>query len=329
MPKKSRDGLGEFLARLAIGVFAIYGAAEGPYDRFVQSLQEGNFRYLAPALGLLCAAACAMLIALRWKRWLTFRHRLSGSLLLVALAVAALIIAGRVAPSGNDLAAATSNASPVPTQMPAVPTAGLVAMDMPCGEDAPVSRPLPTAEVCVVYWCKGVAYDKAGRPVASRGQIKLRLRVTNNGDHDLDVRIKRPSRILMVVGGNDAGQLWDPPPLTRAAGDRPRQLSISGKNYWALPPNVNNDVSATSAGYYTGFASTWGGDPIPPGGSYLETRRKADGSLVHNGNLVFEVPADHGGLHVVGIALIDPSSGRVLAFQSFDEWGKPSGPQSF
>jgi hypothetical protein len=195
--------------------------------------------------------------------------------------------------------------------------------------EAPVSRPLPVAWICVVYWCKGEVFDEAGELVTDEAQIKLRPRVVNDGSKPLDVRLSSPSSILLLVDDAKAGERWNPPPLTRAAGDKPRRVSVNGQTYWGLPPNVNNDFRPVPGGLYDGFGSTWRISSVAPGSSYLETARNADGSLVHNGNLVFQVPLSEGDMHLIGLALIDRKTGKVVSFQSSKDWGQKSEPSSF
>jgi hypothetical protein len=222
---------------------------------------------------------------------------------------------------------------PTPTEGAHTPPGsdvGSVSSHDSCGPDAPVSHPLPVAEICVIYWCKGEVFTLAGRRSRTSMQVKLRTKITNNSDKPLDVRLSQPSAIVLLIGGSNANRRWDPPPLTARSGVTPRRVGVDGATFWAIPPNVNNDVAVAPNGYYTGFASTWTVQSIAPGSSYLETSRDSSGQLVHNGNLVFEVPMDTAGaIHPVGIALLDRMSGRVLAFHGFAEWGAPSSPQSF
>jgi len=209
----------------------------------------------------------------------------------------------------------------------AAPAVGTLSTAAGCGGEPVAQHPLPKAEICVVYWCKG---EIIGARSGQMAQIKLRPKVTNNSDTALDVRTSEPSAFLLLVGGAHADKRWLPPPKTAASTLHPRRVSVNGVQYWGLPPNVTGDFSSTSSGYYTGFGSTWDQTSVAPGSSYLAVGTNADGSLVHHGNLVFEVPTDATGeMHPVGLALVNRNTGGVLAFQAFADWGKPSAPELF
>jgi hypothetical protein len=232
-------------------------------------------------------------------------------------------VTGKNTPGTTPAPTATKSADPLANQ------AALGSYEA-CGPEAIVSRPLPKAEICVIYWCKGEVFSTTGRLSRTSLQIKLRPKITNNSDHALDVRVGQPSSILLLVSDKDARRRWEPPPLTERSGLRPRLLQVNGNSYWAIPPNVNGDATSAGNGYYTGFMSTWYESSIAPGSSFLETGKNGDGSLVHRNNLVFQLPMDKdGNIHPVAVVLVDRRTGAVLALQSFDHWGRPSEPQSF
>ena len=303
-----------------IGVLAVVFLGVWPtwlaYDQYVAGSPSNAVR--AALMALLLSAT-----VLTWH-WFSFGQRgRMGVFMAVVISLALLGGYGffvstspQSAPSNTE-AIGTSGAA-LPTQsVPRMLPSSEVSINSECGSEAPISRPLPVAQICVVYWCKGDVFSETGELVVDKLEIKLRPRIVNNSDKQIDVSTSKRSAILLLVSDPDADSKWSPPPLTNRANDRPRLVEFDGAQYWGLPPNVNGDFKVASNGYYTGFGSSWYEAIVAPGGSFLETSRDANHDLVHRGNLVFEVPAIDGKIGVVGIVLINRTNGRVLAVQPF------------
>jgi len=165
------------------------------------------------------------------------------------------------------------------------------------------------------------------------GQLKIRPRIVNNGSADVSVAITRPSAVRIIVSIED-GNRWSPPAKTKAAGDLPVIVSIKGARYAAIPPNVPNDTRIVWSGNFAGpdgWVTTWKQTILKAGNqAFSPLRLDAKGVAIHEGNLVFQLPLDaHGDMHPVAIALIDPTTDQVLAYQLANDWGSPSNPQSF
>ena len=159
-----------------------------------------------------------------------------------------------------------------------------------CGPDA-VNAPLPPVQVCVNFWCRGDVFNQDGTADKAHAQIKIRPRIINNGASALQVDIRPPSAIRLIVSESHMPGSWGPPPLTAAAGDRPVIVTYSGQQFWAIPPNVPHDATAAANGYYTGFSTFWAATVIEAGGSVFKPlRRNADQSPIQEGDLVFQVP---------------------------------------
>ena len=89
-----------------------------------------------------------------------------------------------------------------------------------CGPDA-VNAPLPPVQVCVNFWCRGDVFNQDGTADKAHAQIKIRPRIINNGASTLQVDIRPPSAIRLIVSESHMPGSWGPPPLTAAAGDPP------------------------------------------------------------------------------------------------------------
>ncbi len=264
-------------------------------------------------------------------------------LLFTVVGIAALVRFGpwpspNLDPSHGVNPERTARPSSLPTATPTAPPSGLpVSSAGGCPLPDPTDPSLPSVEVTVVYWCRADALTSDGQVDPKNLQVKLRPRLVNNTAHPISISIKNPSTIRLLVTGKQVDQRWSPPPRTRKAGDQPMLVECNGGTFWAIPPNVPNDVAtAGNSGYYTGWA-TWGWDDIEigPGSAYFKPlRHNADGTPVYEGDLVFQVPLDNDGqVRIYGLAVIDPQRSNslfgVALFGNSEQWKEQLAPSAF
>jgi hypothetical protein len=190
-----------------------------------------------------------------------------------------------------------------------------------------------TVTVCALYWCKGDVFSKDGEIDESQYQIKVRPLLTNYSSESVNISTDRPSRVRLLVVGQDIADRWTPRPGTLTYGDRPIQVQIDGKIYWAISPNRARTETGTGKGTYTGFASNWKGPVMLEGGTnYGRVERLPAGD-----NLVFQVPLPQSvdldpTVDVLGLALLDFSNDKspsVVAIDYATQWPAPQDPASF
>ncbi|HZV26975.1 MAG TPA: hypothetical protein VFG00_11870, partial [Acidothermaceae bacterium] len=234
-------------------------------------------------------------------------------------------------PAGSVAPTSASHATPTPSTKQALGEP--ISIADTCGPPTGLGAPaLPTAQICVIYWCRGDVLTLADEVDPSNIQVKIRPRILNNSTAPLDISISRPSRLRLLVQGSSIPTLWSPPPATKRAGDKPVLVTYDGQQYWGLPPNVPGDAVGTTDGQmFTGFATFWDGKALGPGQSYFKpVRYTGAGDAIREGDLVFQVPATNGQTvgPVVGLALLAPD-GSVAAFQPQSLWPPSADPTSF
>lgn len=189
----------------------------------------------------------------------------------------------------------------------------------------------------VVYWCFGDVISDAGDYVDTQRQIKVRLGLTNASETEMNVSTTNPSRIRLVIAGEDVDGRWAPRGGTLSAGDRPTPVVIDGQSFWAVPPNINYDERGVpSVGLYTGFSSKWDLPALlAPGVTIGGGTEIGDGSATYSGpdavaDLVFQVPVNGytAPVEVLGIAVFSIPDGSVgsqdwvlLGLCEFEDWG--------
>src|SRR5207249_3302683 len=106
----------------------------------------------------------------------------------------------------------------------------------------------------------------------------------------VDISLRNPSPLRLLVTDPDIDRRWSPPPLTRANGDAPMRVTCNGGTYWAIPPNVPHDAKNASGGMATGFATFWDGESLAPNGGYYYKPLTYDSKQrpVQEGDLVFQ-----------------------------------------
>ncbi|WP_156664553.1 hypothetical protein [Mycobacterium sp. 852002-51057_SCH5723018] len=282
--------------------------------------------------GLIAVAALASRPA-RARTWifpLTF---------VVCLAFVIALVATPLSPFKREYHREGDTASRPPgpvTTTPSTPPVTTVSHAELCGSAAE-QKPPPDIQICVVYWCKGDVYSAATNAIDdSQMQIKVRPRILNSTPDPLPISTSKPASIRLIVDSPTLPESWQPPARTAAAADHPVQVSWNGSQRWAIPPNVNGDARELPNGFYTGFASDWHADSIPPGGSYfapLEYRPEYLPRKIpkDEGDLVFQVPLDqYGNVTVVGLAYVAfADRPTILGMAQKSDWPQPSDPSSF
>jgi hypothetical protein len=257
--------------------------------------------------------------------------------------VSASIVAPRLIEgmSANTRNQSNSSSIPLPPQTTNLVPNGVPVDPLgPCPKPDPTDPRLPSAEVRVVYWCKGSVLAADGTLDKSQVQIKLRPRILNNTSEVIDTSISNPSAIRLLVTGKQVDVRWRAPQKTARAGDRPSIVECNGGTFWAIPPNVPGDAKVVAGPdgirSYDGFATIWGGvDSVGAGQSlYFPLRRNLTGSVIQEGDLVFQLPVeDDGSIRIYGLALVERrAGGSVLGLARFGEpaeWGERVDPTSF
>ncbi len=188
-----------------------------------------------------------------------------------------------------------------------------------------------------MYWCFGDVINDLGEYVDTQRQVKVRLGMENTSSDDVNVSTASPSRIRLIIAGDDVARRWAPRAGTLSAGDRPVPVVIEGQHLWAVPPNVNYDErGVASVGMYTGFSSKWDQpDVLTPGATIGGGTEIGDGGSTYNGpdaaaDLVFQVPVDsyEAPVHILGVAVFNiPADATgshdwsLLAVCQFNNWG--------
>jgi hypothetical protein len=173
-----------------------------------------------------------------------------------------------------------------------------------------------------------------GQLDAKNFEIKVRPRFVNNTQSPIGISIVNPSAVRLLVSGDQIGNRWSPPPLTKADGDRPFLVSCNGGTFWAIPPNVAHDAHLTAGQDYSGFSTEWDASTLPPNGVYFKPLRyNPDGSVIREGDVVFQVPLDtNGEARIYGLAVLnipDHSILGVALFGNNSQWGPARDPNSF
>jgi hypothetical protein len=194
---------------------------------------------------------------------------------------------GQIAETINNNIGAGVRFTPVNEQQE--PSSITVAQGDSCPLQDPSDPVRPEATVTVEFWCKGDVFDVDGNPVVDQTQIKLKPSIVNKSPtKTFDISLRVPSSLRLLVRGQQVTQRWSPPPLTRAAGDSVRMVKWGDQNFYGIPPNQPGDVqrlkripveySVIANGLvalagYTGFATAWDGDALPPGTNYYRPVR--------------------------------------------------------
>lgn len=192
-----------------------------------------------------------------------------------------------------------------------------------CPERNLSDKKIPEYFVCVMNWCSGPVLNLDGSVDATQTQIKLHPRIINNSGTDLDLGIGKNSALRLLVASSDLPASWQPPQLTAAEGDGPIILEYSGQSYWAIPPNVPHDEYLTEAGW-TGYATSWDSPQLHANEMYPPlTSYRPDGNPIQQGNLVFQVPTQDrfNNSSLLGLALLERDTGRILWVSEFEDWG--------
>jgi hypothetical protein len=279
--------------------------------------------------GVLAAAFVAVLLGAndRWRRWLIP----VVVIFLMVDVVGVFRVPGSATSQGTASTSTTSSASSPPPSPSSTPDP---TVDN-CGKSASASVEVPRVQICVVYWCTGeVRLAMTGEVDPTQLQYKIRPRINNNSDQPINIALTPPTPLRLIVDSPALPVGWHPPPATAAAGDSVLRVSWNGKTFWAVPPNVNQDVSLVG-GYWTGFTTLWDGDQIDSNGTYFKhLRLQEDGTNKQEGDLVFQLPKNPDGSDptVIGLAYVDVTPGVPLSgenMHSRDKWPVSSQPTTF
>lgn len=220
--------------------------------------------------------------------------------------------------------ATTTTTYPQPVQVNA---------DQNCPSPDPTVPPPVAVEICVLYWCHGYQLTDQGQPIPTEYQIKLRPLITNLSSSPVNISVDRPhSALRLLIQASDVPQNWQPRPGTLDYGDVPFTINYDGAEYWAIAPNRTATEVSTSAGLWTGFATTWDYRgtlaPNAVAGSAQPVRDSED--------LVFDVPLQAPAqgqpiVNVLGFALLDYGSGSptVKAIALTNGWQRQEDPSAF
>jgi hypothetical protein len=158
--------------------------------------------------------------------------------------------------------------------------------------------------IYVRKWC--------GNP-AVRGQlqIKVQVRVTNEGRRPLD--ISRKHFVLIVTSLNRSK--WSPPRIGHAPTEVPFKTTYKGHHVWAIPANYDRayDQLPQDPDYGT-FATHWGGTTLRPGATFWPIDHQR-GALVFYRPIIKHQQELRDG--VLGVAYVN---GRHIVVMC-NEWG--------
>ncbi|WP_144415011.1 hypothetical protein [Rhodococcus aetherivorans] len=204
----------------------------------------------------------------------------------------------------------------------------------PCPSPGTTERRTPDIEICVMYWCMAPIFQPDGSRSPSTSQVKVRPKITNNSPQPLDLSIGYPSAVRLLIAVTEGEFRWDPPPNTRAAGDRPIRVRWQGEEYWAVPPNIPRDASPIvlpdGSRTYDGFATYWDATVIESGEAMNKPLRTGlDGRPIQEGDLVFQVPTDIGAT-LAGLAVVSRAPNpEVMAVTMYADWPPESNLNDF
>lgn len=236
----------------------------------------------------------------------------------------------------------TTSSSPTSSGITTTPStspsraAGSLTRDGHCAPPNPSDWKIPNYDICVVAWCQGIVVFPNGTVDESRIQVKVRPRITNNAEEPLDVTIWKTSALRLLVRSSDLPDSWRPPRETAKLDDRPYIVEAEGQKYWAVAPNIPNDVDLPDDMTHAseiGFATFWSASEIAPDSAYPPLDQVDEhGNLDQDGDLVFQLPArtPSNNAEFLGLALMKRSEPtEVLDVAWFEDWGPRTEPTAF
>lgn len=283
---------------------------------------------LGRAVSVVAAGTCVTILLALWvARPIRWRKRISAAL---ALGLVASCVSFGVAKPPPQVTAEGPKDPPVTTVVvPPDPT------KTGCGNDARETASLPDVDICVVYWCTGAVYTAVtGGLDPTQMQYKIRPQISNSTDHPVNISLRPPTPLRLIVDSSQLPTHWNPPQKTVAAGDSVYPVIWNGKHYWAVPPNVQGDVSMVG-GFWSGFSTFWDGDQLDGHNLFSKNLRfDSSGTPVQEGDLVFQLPNNPDGTDpaVIGLAYVTGGGGAPMNIEHLfpkSNWPASNQPMSF
>lgn len=272
-------------------------------------------------------AFLTILLALWIARPIAWRKRISA--VLVIGLVGSCVAFGFFKPPPHNTAADHEDPPVTTVEVPPDPT------KTGCGNEARETATLPNVEICVVYWCTGAVYKAVtGAVDLTQMQYKVRPFIFNSTDHAVNISMRPPTPVRLIVESSQLPAHWSPPQKTVAAGDAVYPVIWNGKRYWAVPPNVQGDVFMAGA-FWSGFSTFWDGDQLDGGQPYFKRLRvDSSGTPVQEGDLVFQLPSnpDGSGPAVIGLAYVTGGGSAPMNIEHLfpkSDWPPSVQPMSF